>query len=323
MLRMPVFQVHRPSTAAEAVAMRTSLPNSAYLAGGTDLLPNLKHGLGAPDHLISLADVPELSQVEVADDSLRIGAGATLHTVATHPLVLLHAPALALAASTVAGPQHRRMGTLGGNVMLDTRCLYYNQSEMWRRALGHCLKADGDWCHVVGSHRSCVAAQSSDCVPALIAMSASLHLGSNPHHLDISAMYRNDGVNPHTVPDTALLTHIVIPLQPNHRGTYRKVRARAAIDFPQLGVAAVAHFNGDKVTLLRLVVGAVMPKPKLIRGTDSAVGTRLDDATIEDIATTVYKQVRPQATVHGAPSWRRHMAQVEAREALRALRHPT
>ena len=141
MLRMPEFQVHLPNTPAEAVEMMSTLPNAMYIAGGTDLLPNLKHALHHPEHLVSLANLGEIQGVCSGEDgSLYIGAGTTLDTVANHPLVNEKLRGLAMAAASVAGPQHRHMGTIGGNVMLDTRCLYYNQSLQWRKALGYCLK---------------------------------------------------------------------------------------------------------------------------------------------------------------------------------------
>lgn len=322
MLRMPVFDVHLPKTAAEAVAMRRELPQSTFVAGGTDLLPNLKHGLGAPKHLVSLSHISELKGIQLTDERLTIGAGTTLHSITEHPLVAGFAPSLALAASTVAGPQHRRMGTLGGNVMLDTRCLYYNQSESWRQALGYCLKAEGDWCHVVGSKATCVAAQSSDCVPMLLALGASLTFVTpkGPQEIDLSSLYRQNGIDVHTVDSSSLLTRITIPRWPGHRGTYRKVRSRAAVDFPQLGVAAAAGFDGDIVTELRVAVGAVMPKPKEIKGTEIAVGSPLTDEIINQVAALVHKQTRPQKSLHGDVAWRRHMARIEAHRALETLR---
>lgn len=326
MLRMPGFEVHLPASAAEAVALRAELPESLYVAGGTDLLVNLKHRLHAPSHLVSLARVEGLGGITLQDDgTLRIGATTTLHEVATSPLVTREAPGLAQAAGLVAGPQHRRMGTLGGNVMLDTRCLFYNQSEHWRQSIGYCLKKDGDWCHVIGSPKSCVAAQSSDTVPMLTAMNAQIELldVDGPREVPLRELFTKDGRfdHVHTVPHTALVTGILVPPRPTgHRGVYRKVRARAAIDYPQLGVAVAAGFDGDVLTALDIVIGAMLPQPRVLRHVDQAVGQRLTDDLIQQLAEHAFKQARPQAQVHGSPDWRRLMARVEVRRALTTLR---
>jgi 4-hydroxybenzoyl-CoA reductase subunit beta len=323
MLRMPAFEVHLPCTADEAVALRHSLPDSMYIAGGTDLLPNLKHWLHTPRHLISLTRVADLAGIELLrDGSLRIGALTSLHAVAVHADVRREAPGLAIAAGLVAGPQHRRMATLGGNVLLDTRCLFYNQTETWRKSLGYCLKKDGDWCHVVGSKATCVAAQSSDTVPVLIALGAELEVeGRSPLALD--ALFNQDGrfERVHSLSPESLLRAIRIPPRPSgHRSTYRKVRARGAVDFPQLGIGLSAAFDGHRLTQLTAVVGALLPKPRVLRNLESAVGTALDDATIAALAEEAFKQTRPQRNVHGDPAWRRHMVRVEMRRGLEELR---
>src|SRR5690606_24313141 len=272
------------------------------------------HRLHEPEHLVSLARVEGLKGVDLAaDGTLRIGAGVTLHDVATSPLIQREAPGLARAAGLVAGPQHRRMGTLGGNVMLDTRCLFYNQTPLWRESLGHCLKKQGDWCHVIGSRKSCVAAQSSDTVPALTALDARIELvdADGAREVALRDLFTKDGRfdHVHTVPHTALVTAVVVPPRPaGHRGTYRKVRARGSIDYPQLGVAVAAGFDGDVVTSLEVVIGAMLPQPKLLRHMDKAVGQRLTPELVEELAEHGFKQARPQAQIHGDPDWRRHMA---------------
>jgi 4-hydroxybenzoyl-CoA reductase subunit beta len=325
-LRMPEFEVHLPRTAAEAVLLRSSLPEAMYVAGGTDLLPNLKHHLHAPKHLVSLSHVEELAGIELlADGTLRIGAGTKLQTIADDEIVRREANAVAVAAGSVAGPQHRRMGTIGGNVMLDTRCLFYNQTKPWREALGYCLKKDGTWCHVIGSDRTCVAAQSSDTVPALIALGASLEI-ETPDGLrtvSLDPIFHQDGryEKVHQVPAESLVRAALIPpRKPGQRSTYRKVRHRNAVDFPQLGVGLAAAFDGATCTDLQVVVGAVMPKPRLLKGMEAAIGSTLDDATIARVAEKAHDQVRPQRNIHGDPAWRRHMVRIEVRRGLEELR---
>jgi 4-hydroxybenzoyl-CoA reductase subunit beta len=312
MLRMPPLEVHLPTTVAEAVALRRDLPASMYIAGGTDLLVNLKHRLHAPEHLVSLSAVEELVGIEASDDgTLRIGAGTVLQEVAESEVVRDGAPALAIAAGLVAGPQHRRMGTLGGNVMLDTRCLFYNQSESWREALGYCLKKDGDWCHVINTPKRCVAAHSGDTVPVLIALDAVLevvHPEDGPGEVLLEDLYVMDGRfdDNHALDPRCLVVAIRIPPRtPGHRSTYRKVRARRAVDFPQLGLAVVGAFAGDGTcTELVAVVTAVLPRPQRLKRLEAAVGTHLEDEVVEELAEQTYRQVHPQTSIHGDPTKR-------------------
>jgi len=327
MLRMPPFELHLPTTAVEAVQLRQSLPESMYVAGGTDLLPNLKHRLHTPQHLVSLSEVAGIGAIVVTDDgTLEIGARSTLHDIATNALLLREVPGLAEAAGLVAGPQHRQMGTIGGNVMLDTRCLFYNQTAEWRTALGFCLKKDGDWCHVIGSKKACVAAQSSDTVPMLVALDARLRVRLDKDEsteVPLRELFTKDGRfdRVHTLPHTALVEAVVIPpRRPGHRSVYRKVRARAAVDYPQLGVAISGSFDGSNCTELEVVIGAIMPQPKRLKHMKKAVGTQLDDELIDVLAAHGYKQIKPQTSIHGSPQWRRHMARVELTRGLRDLR---
>ena len=327
MLRMPPFEVHLPTTAQEAVCLRATLPESMYVAGGTDLLPNLKHRLHTPQHLISLSEVQGLADISMADDgTLVVGALATLDTIATSETVQRETPGLAQAAGAVAGPQHRKMGTIGGNVMLDTRCLFYNQTSEWRQALGNCLKKDGDWCHVIGSKKACVAAQGSDTVPLLVALDARLQVRTSEadqEEIALRGLFTKDGrfEHIHTLPHTALVESVKIPPRvAGHRSVYRKIRSRAAVDYPQLGVAISGSFDGQICTSLDVVIGAMMPQPKRLKHMDKAVGQVLDDALIDELSAHGFKQVRPQTSIHGSPQWRRHMARVELARGLRALR---
>ena len=326
MLRMPKFEVHLPRTVAEAVQLRVELPESLYVAGGTDLLPNLKHGLHRPRHLVSLAALEDFVGIEPTNDGgVLIRAGTSLQQIADSPLIRRDVAGLARATGLVAGPQHRRMGTLGGNVMLDTRCLFYNQSESWRRALGYCLKAEGTWCHVIDAPRTCVAAHSADSVPVLLAVDATLEaIGpEGPVSLRMREMFaKQDGraERLHALDRRALLTAIRIPGQPGRRSHYRKVRARGAVDYPQLGVGFSGVFEGEVCTDLAVVLTAVMPQPRLVRGTDLAHGTPLDDTTIAAVVAKAVRQAKPQTAVHGDKDWRKHMVSVEVRRGLEELR---
>jgi len=312
---------YRPArTYEEALALWTTSEAPMYVAGGTDLLPNLKHGIVHPRTLVSLGEIP--GGITDEGDSVVIGAATKLHAIATSEQVRALLPPLARAAGLVAGPQIRAMGTLGGNVLLDTRCLYYNQSAFWRGALGHCLKADGTWCHVVGGPKTCVAAQSSDSVPVLLALDASLRLlgPEGARTLAIRDLYRFNGMDHLTIQKGELLTAIVVKRPaPGFRGSYQKLRTRDSIDYPQLGVAMVGTFDGAVPSALEIVIGAANPQPKPVRGLEAFLGAPLDAAAASAIADLVYKQTRPQAAVHGDPAWRRQMASVYTRRGLLAL----
>jgi len=315
---MDGFDYLRARSWADAVSAWS--PEAMYLAGGTDLLPNLKHRIVRPKVVIAIGDLP--GAVEVEGDTLVIGASVTMDVVATDPRVRQHLPALAAAAGVVAGPQIRSMATLGGNVMLDTRCLYYNQTEFWRRALGYCLKAEGTWCHVVGGPKTCVATQSSDTVPVLLAADATIELlgPQGTRRLPLRELFQFNGMDHLRIAKGELLTAVRIPLPPaGARGSYQKLRTRDSIDFPQLGLAIQGTWEGDVPTALEIVVGAVNPQPKPVRGLDPFLGRPMDTEAVEAVADLVYKQTRPQGSTHGDVNWRRQMAAVHTRRGLLAL----
>jgi 4-hydroxybenzoyl-CoA reductase subunit beta len=320
MLRMEPFTFKPARTYDEALALWMAAEAPMYVAGGTDLLPNLKHGIVSPRTLVSLGEIP--GGITEEADAIVIGAATKLNVLATNDVIRTLLPPLARAAGLVAGPQIRAMGTLGGNVLLDTRCLYYNQTAFWRGALGHCLKADGTWCHVINGPKTCVAAQSSDTVPVLLALDASLRFigPEGARTLAIRDLYRFNGMDHLAIQKGELLTTIVVPKPAaGFRGSYQKLRTRDSIDFPQLGVAIVGTFDGPVPTTLEIVIGAANPQPKPVRGLETFLGQPLDEARAAAIADLVHKQTRPQAAVHGDPAWRRQMASVFTRRGLLAL----
>ncbi len=322
MLRMPAFRYHHPCSAEEAIQAWHDHDGAMYIAGGTDLLPNLKHHLHGPAHLVGLTGLPR-AEVHRGEEGWVLDAGLTLHRLSTHPQLQAELPPLAAAAGLVAGPQIRRMGTLGGNILLDTRCLYYNQSHFWRKALGYCLKKEGEWCHVIGGPKTCVAVQSSDTVPVLLALDASIVLqgAEGKREIKLRDLYHFDGMNHLKIERGELLVQVLIPHPPEgFRGSYRKLRTRGSIDFPQLGLAITGSWEGDRPQSLEIVVGAVNPKPKPVRGLEEFLGHSLDSAAIEAIAALVRKQTRPNEAVLGDVSWRRAMAEVFTRSELERLR---
>jgi 4-hydroxybenzoyl-CoA reductase subunit beta len=321
MLRMPEFAYHQPQSAQEAVAMWQSLEDAMYVAGGTDLYPNLKHKLHAPKNVIGLSSLPT-PEVRERTNHFELDGGLSLHTIANHPAILEALAPLSEAASLVAGPQIRRMGTLGGNVLLDTRCLFYNQSEFWRESLGFCLKKDGDWCHVIAGPKTCVAAQSSDTVPVLLALNASIVLlsAAGERELSLRELFNFNGMDHLRIEKGELLTVVRIPKpQAGFRGCYKKLRTRDSIDFPQVGLAVCGVWNADVLEQLEIVVGAVSPKPKPIRGLEGFLGQPLNPDTIAAIGDLVFKQSRPQAAVHGDVRWRRAMTRIFTVRALKEL----
>jgi len=325
MLRLHEFRYHRPGSLDEAVALlREHQGDVMPIAGGTDLMPNMKHRLFTPGHVVSLTGAPELRGIAVRDGELVIGAGETLSTLAADARVRRHAPSLARAAGLVAGPQLRNMGTIGGNICLDTRCTYYNQTFFWRQALGFCLKKDGDTCHVTKVGRKCVAAHSADSPPVLMTLNASVDLVSADGERTVSVedMFVSDGIwNTVRRPDE-ILARVRIPRSSaGLRTGFEKLRQRNAIDFPLLNVAIAAHIDaGEEIGSMKVVVSALGSRPRAISGLDHiAVGHRLDDDVIDAVAERAHQQCHPLTNITVDPDWRRAMVPVHVRRALHGL----
>lgn len=327
MLRLHPFRYHRPGTVDEAVSLLAALGDEAMpMAGGTDLMPNMKHRLFTPGHVVSLNRIAALKGVGFSPSGthLRIGALEKLADVSANPLVRRHFPGLADAAGLVAGPQLRNMGTIGGNVCLDTRCTYYNQTEFWRRALGYCLKKDGTVCHVTKVGRKCVAAHSADTPPNLIALDATLTLvgPGGPREISAADFFIADGIRNTRRAQDEILTDIRIPVGgPGRRSAYRKLRQRSSIDFPLLSVAVVCDFDEISVVKrIRGVVSALGARPRLLAGWDEiAAGERLDSRVTRALARRAYAQCRPLENIIVDAEWRRAMVRVYVKRALEGL----
>jgi 4-hydroxybenzoyl-CoA reductase subunit beta len=328
MLRLPAFALERPTSLAEACALLAEAGGDAVvIAGGTDLVPNMKHGLVTPRRVVSLGAIDELRGITLErDGSLSIGAMTTLAELAADERVVARAPALAQAASLVAGPQLRTMGTLGGNVLLDTRCQWINQSHFWRQALGYCLKKDGTVCHVVEGGSKCVAAASNDTAPALMTLGAELELArkGSARRLAIDDLWLADGIFNKRLEPGELLVRVRVPAVPaGHRGAYGKLRERGSIDFPLLGVAARVDLDGGRVAGADLVVTALAAAPKRVaRAAEPLLGLREGsgelEAAIEDVAELAWRQCKPLPNIPGDADWRREMVPVYVRRTLRA-----
>ncbi len=283
---LPNFQYLRPATAADALRLRAANPASQYIAGGTDLLPNLRRGLASPAAVIDLGAIAELTEIAEQGNALRIGSGVSLARIAAHPAVTAHLPALAQAAASVAGPTHRAAATLGGNLCLDTRCSYYNQSEAWRAGNNYCMKRDGDGCRVAKKSKRCYAAFSGDVAPALIALNTEVEIlgADGSRRQPLIELYRDDGMQWLTLAPGELVVAVTVPLDDAWRSAYEKVRVRGAIDFPLAGVAVALRREGGLLTGLRIALTGVSSQPLAIDGLNALFGKPLDAAALDAIS---------------------------------------
>jgi 4-hydroxybenzoyl-CoA reductase subunit beta len=316
MLRLPWFDYRAPRTVAEAAKILAGEgPAAMLVAGGTDLLPNMKRRHQSPKVLVSLRGIAELKALNGV-----LGAGVSLAQLVNSP----KAPtALRQAAAQVATPQIRNMGTLGGNLCLDTRCTYYNQTYEWRKAIDFCLKKDGETCWVATASKRCVAVSSTDTAPALLALNADITLVGPQGERDIplETLYRNDGIDYLSRRPDEILTCVRIP-DKGFRSTYWKLRRRGSFDFPILGVAAAVRFApSGEVEEARIALGAVASRPFLVEKAGELLkGKRLSDEVIEQAASLVANRAKPMDNTDMDLYWRKEVADDFARYALRELR---
>jgi 4-hydroxybenzoyl-CoA reductase subunit beta len=334
MLRLPRFQLVEPATWTEAAMLlrdhgaagsdiARGTPNVPVMlvAGGTDLFPNMKRRQFTPKVLVSLGRVK--SAREISNGSgLQISAGATLTEIATHPTVTRKYTALAQAAGAVSTPQLRNMGTIGGNLCLDTRCNWYDQSLFWRTAEGYCMKTHPEVvCRVAPSSPRCLAVASADTVPALIALGAKVTVenASGRRDLDLAELYREDGIRYLAIGRDDVVVSVTLPDATGWRSTYVKLRDRNSFDFPIAGVAAAVRLDGKTVTDARIAITGVASRPLAIDA-KALVGTKLEDDAIATAADAVHKGSRPMDNTSGTISQRKRAARVFAERALRSLR---
>jgi 4-hydroxybenzoyl-CoA reductase subunit beta len=320
MLPLPIFDYHRPRTLPEAIDLLASLGDRAVLiAGGTDLLPNMKQGLVEPEHVVSLGAIEEMRGITLDTrgevDRLVLGASTKLEAVADSVLVRRMAPALAEAAGLVGGPHHRAMGTLGGNVCLDTRCRYYNQTYFWRKSLGFCLKKDGTVCHVVKGGARCVAAASNDTAPALIALEAEIHvLGPNgPRVVPACDFWVADGVKNTVLEHGEIVVRVSVPRPNGRRSAFEKLRRRNSIDFPLLSVAVRVDVDAtDQISAADVVISALGARPRRVRAAAKLPATEV----AAHLAAGAHAECKPLTNLDDDPEWRREMVPVLVERAL-------
>lgn len=333
MMRLPKFEYRVPRTIAEAVKIVGDVgPTAQFVAGGTDLYPNMKRRQQTPRTVISVMRVPELNQITGDGKSgVRIGASVTLTDIVENPLINRDYPVIAHAARTISTPILRNMGTIGGNLLLDTRCNYYDQNFEWRKGINFCLKKDGDVCWVAPGSSKCWAVQSSDLVPVMVAIGAKFRLASTlgERMIDAAGFYNDDGIDYLKKRPDELLVDIHLPPTNGWRASYQKLRRRGAFDFPVLGVAAYIKLENDQangnrtVRDAKIVLGGIAPSPMQIAEAGAAlIGHAFDDDHIQAAAEAAYIKARPLDNTDFVMNWRKQMARQYTLRALRELVTP-
>ncbi len=318
---LPEFRLHKPATITEAVELRRQDPSARFLAGGTDLIVNMRRGIVSPGALIDVSAISEMRRLASGPDGLVVGAAVTLEELCADTRIVKQWGLLAAAAGTVAAPSHRQAATIGGNLCLDTRCVYYNQSEWWRRSNAYCLKSRGEVCHVAPTGTRCLAAFSGDLAPALLVLGAEADIAGPQgiRTLPLAELYTDDGADHLRLAGSDLLVAVRVPPVGDLRTGYDKVRVRDAIDFPLAGAAVALRRDADTITELRLALTGTNPRPILIEGCDGLCGGPLDDAAFRRLEKLVRKQVQPMRTTVTPGHYRRRVAANIARRLVEKL----
>jgi 4-hydroxybenzoyl-CoA reductase subunit beta len=322
-MRLPPFRYLAPRSEGEAARILADHGQEAMaVAGGTDLYPNMKRRQFEPKVLVGLRGLPSARGVRVSR-GLEIGALATLTEVSESPEVVAGWPSLARAAGLVSSPPLRNVGTIGGNLCVDTRCNYYNQSAFWRESIGHCMKKDGDICLVAPGSKICWAISSSDTAPMLMALGAEVTLAGprDERRIPVATLYGPDGIHYLAKRPDEILTRIHVPERAGWRTTYRKLRRRGSIDFPILSVAIAARLApSGEVEQIRIVLGSVHTSPVVAGDAEAFLeGKKLDPESIEMAAGIAYKPAKPLDNADLSYAWRKRMARLEVSRALREV----
>jgi len=320
-MSLPDFKLLRPRTLAEAVDLLGKHADAQLVAGGTDLIPSMKQRLFTPAYMIDIRRIAELRGVRnVPGQGTEIGALTTLTEIERSDLIRRDYPVLHEAAKTVASPILRNMGTLGGNICLDTRCLWYNQSLTWRTSCGFCIKKDGDLCHVAPGGSKCWAVFSGDTPPALLCLDAELEIAgpAGTRRLALRDFYTNVGDARMKIARNEMVARVFLPERTaGYRGVYRKLRVRGSIDYPLAGVAVALKRSNGHVEDARVAITAVNPAPLLIRGVEKEL---LGKPVTEEIAAAVgelaARTAKPLTTSALTPEYRREMIRVFAKRAV-------
>lgn len=323
-MSLPYFKLLRPRSLEQAVAYLSAHgPDLRILAGGTDLIPSMKQKLFTPAYVMDVRAVEEMQGVRVLPGAgVEIGALTPLSVIEDSELIRRDYRVLHDAVSTVASPILRNMGTLGGNVCLDTRCLWYNQSWQWRRSCGFCIKKDGDLCHVAPGGPRCWAAFSADTPPALLCLNAELEIigPKGVRRLLLKDFYSGIGDSYLKLGKDEMLMRVLLPqATAGWKGSYMKLRIRGSIDYPLAGVAVAFKKNGGPVEAARVAITAVNPAPMLVPAAEHAlVGKQIDEHTATVVGELAAKTAKPLTTSALTPEYRREMVRVFAKRAVLA-----
>jgi 4-hydroxybenzoyl-CoA reductase subunit beta len=326
------FELVRPTSLAGVLEARKANPQAQLLGGGTDLVVNIRRGIVAPPVLIDMTGVAELHTIKADARDLEIGASVTLVEVANHPGIVAHYPVVAQAAASIAGPTHRNMGTVGGNICLDTRCIFYNQSEWWRQANNHCLKTTGEICHVAPKSRGvCFATFSGDLAPALMTLEAQVDIAhlKGRRTMPLRDLYigharhdradEGDGKRYLALKPGEFVVGVHAKGVPGLRSAYDKIRIRKSIEYPVAGVAVALRREGDTLADLRVAITGTNPRPVLLEGARELCGGALDERVFKGLDHLVRDQIMSMKTTFTPGHYRRRVAGVLARRLLQRL----
>jgi len=323
-LSLPQFRLLRPRAIEEAVAcLAKHAGNVRVLAGGTDLIPSMRQKLFEPGCVLDLRGLSKLRGIRPHTNGVvEIGALTTLSSIEKSTYLRQHYPVLTEAAATVASPVLRNMGTVGGNICLDTRCLWYNQSLTWRKGCGFCIKKDGNLCHVAPGGRKCWAAFSGDTPPALLCLNAEIEIEGpdGRRRISLRDFYTGDGENYRKLLPTELVTRVFLPAESaDYRGIYRKLRVRGSIDYPLAGVAVAMKRSNGHVADARIAITAVNPAPLLLEHAgEMLIGRAVDEALADAVGDLAARTAKPLTTSALTPEYRREMIRVFTKRAVLA-----
>jgi 4-hydroxybenzoyl-CoA reductase subunit beta len=323
-MSLPAFHLLRPRALSDALAVLNehadkSLRAIRVLAGGTDLLPSMQQKLFEPQHLVDLRLINDIKGIRETGQGIEIGALTTLHEIEHSQILQARYPVLVEAAKTVASPVIRNMSTIGGNICLDTRCLWYNQSLAWRKSCGFCIKKDGDLCHVAPGGQKCWAVFSGDTPPALLCLDAEIEIAraSSTRRIPLRDFYTGEGDNYRRLQPNELVTRVILP-RPSAglRGAYRKLRVRGSIDYPLAGVAVTCRRSNGHIEDLRIGLTAVNPAPLLVKGIPELCAAYQDQNLAEAAGELAASAAKPLTTSALTPEYRREMIRVFTRRAI-------
>ncbi len=323
-MSLPPFKVLRPQSIDEAIGhLEKHAASVRVLAGGTDLIPSMRQRLFEPEYVLDLRGIAALRGIQPqSDGGVEIGALTTLRAIERCEFLRRHYPVLTEAAATVASPVLRNMGTIGGNICLDTRCLWYNQSLTWRKGCGFCIKKDGDLCHVAPGGTKCWAAFSGDTPPALLCLNAEIEIASpsGVRRVALQDFYTGVGDTYRKLQSNELVARLFLSHSSAHyTGVYRKLRVRGSIDYPLAGVAVVMKRSNGHITDARIGITAVNPAPLLVKGaSDLLAGREMDEALAESAADLAARTAKPLTTSALTPEYRREMIRVFTKRAILA-----